>query len=666
MGKQGRRIAERRIIFAVATFTILATVCTTTEQRAPIELRSTSRAIDMIAAIDESPTTVGLADSNLTRLNDEDLIDKQLDMMQSMGVQNVQVGISWKELQLSDGGAFLWPTNKIDYVINEAHRRGMGILAVLHETPIWARLDPENTPPLSGMPNPTKFGQFAGAVAEKYEGKISAIEIWNEPNGRPFLNPVDPIGYTAMLKAAYEEIKAHDDPDDPDDDITVVAGVLGTGKSLDDGALFLNPIDFLTSMYDDADAQGSFDALSFHPYHFDIPFSEGADTEYSPILQLRDLRALMQANGDGDLRVWATEYGVPTAPFDPTHPFDYNSPDKQAEFIEDFLNNWQKEEGTGPIFIYSTRDLETGAPGNEDNFGIFTTDWTAKPAVKVISDFINGLEPDNPILDLIRNIISGIVDITAAVIEGAVDLFVGVVDALVTATVWVVKTIAEVTVNVVQGIVELTSKVVHGIADAVVNTVTWVVDKVKSCLGIESSAPAQSRMGTAATVLTVDEPELAGADLQKSVEFAGPDGFEVQLVEDTLDQPELIRSEEVRSEVVEPEVTDTGLINVQVTGTEVTMTEVPQTEIIEPEAALPETEEPEVPETELIEKPTAPGDEVTEFDTEDVEDSQVPAVTPQTTTTTTTRTLNTVDKDPEPSPDGADQNVTGDNDGAPE
>ncbi|WNG82530.1 cellulase family glycosylhydrolase [Mycobacterium sp. ITM-2016-00316] len=366
---------------------MLATVCATTEQRPPIDLRASSHAIDMVAAIEESPTTIGLADSNLVRLDNEDLIDQQLDMMQALGVQNVRIGISWISTQFSEDGSFFWGAT--DYVINEAHRRGMGVLGVLHETPAWA-----GSPPLSGVPNLDAFGRFAGAVAERYEGKISALEVWNEPNGRFFLNPVDPAAYTGMVKAAYAAIKAHDDPRDPDDDITVVAGVLGSGRTLGDN-FTMNPIDFLQGMYD-ADAHGYFDAFSFHPYHYDIPFSEGATQSDSPILQLRAIRELMEQYGDGDLKVWASEYGLPTTPFDPLHPLLYNSPEKQAEFLADFLASWQRENGTGPIFIYSTRDINSGSASDQDNFGIWYTDWTEKPAVQVIRDFLEDLRARQP------------------------------------------------------------------------------------------------------------------------------------------------------------------------------------------------------------------------------------------------------------------------------
>ncbi|MDZ7883099.1 MAG: cellulase family glycosylhydrolase [Mycobacterium sp.] len=622
MGRQALRNIQQRAIVTVSSALVLATVCATTEQRPPIALRA-SYAIDMVAAIEESPTTIGLADSNLVRLDNEDLINQQLDMMQALGVQNVRIGISWISTQFNEDGSFFWGAT--DYVINEAHRRGMGVLGVLHETPAWA-----GSPPLSGVPNLDAFGRFAGAVAERYEGKISALEVWNEPNGRFFLNPVDPAAYTGMVKAAYSAIKAHDDPDDPDDDITVVAGVLGSGRTLGDN-FTMNPIDFLQGMYD-ADAHGYFDAFSFHPYHYDIPFSEGATQSDSPILQLREIRALMEQYGDGDLKVWASEYGLPTTPFDPLHPLLYNSPEKQAEFLADFLASWQREDGTGPIFIYSTRDINSGSTSDQDNFGIWYTDWTEKPAVQVIRDFLEDLEPDNPILDAIRNVMNRVVEITGEVINDVVDFVVWGVEAFIDVTVWAVKTIAEVTINVVEGLVDLTSRVVHGIADAIVNSVNWVVEKVRSCLGIEPTAPELNRVIPAAMASGIDD--VAEADGPS----ASSDPLESEVVELTAGEPEVVEPDVVQvdaveADVVEADVVEADVVEADVVEADVVEVDVVEVGVVEPEVTEPESTEPEVAETEALDSEEA--------EQTPAEEAETAPVTPRARQTTTTRTVKT-------------------------
>ncbi|MCV7354654.1 family 1 glycosylhydrolase [Mycolicibacterium fluoranthenivorans] len=475
--------------------------------------------VALMGAIDDSPTTVGLADSNLARLGDEAAIAKQLDMMQSIGIKNVRIGVSWATLQPRQGGGYNWGLTNYDYIVDQALKRGMGVLGVLHETPTWAgdRLG-------SGMPTDvTTFGNFTAEVAAHFEGRVADYEVWNEPNAKFFLDPVSPANYTSLLKEAYTRIKG------VDQDITVIGGVLGFGFTLtspDGTTRTMNPVDFLDGMYA-AGAHGYFDALSFHPYKPDIRFSDQEGNALTPLAQLEQMRQLMEQYGDGALKVWATEYGLPTVPGE-------ISQEQQADFIKDFLNNWGKVDGTGPIFIYTARDLDTGSSNEQDNYGIWETDWTPKLAVEVIKDFIAS-QNGNPIVDFIRNAIVNLAKITGVVIKGIANATVRVVNALVDATVWVVKAIAKVTGAVVNGIVDVTKR----IATAICNTVHAVVDRIQdvfnrndtlqaptSLAGARSLNTAAARLATTAAEVgtaTVPKDQQSGttaADLDKVSEVA--------------------------------------------------------------------------------------------------------------------------------------------------
>jgi hypothetical protein len=64
---------------------------------------------------------------------------------------------------------------------------------------------------------------------------------------------------------------------------------------------------------------------------------------------------------------------------------------QQAAFIHDFVVSWQNVAGAGPMFIYTTRDSYTGGFDDEQNFGLFTTNWTPKDAVATVEELINQL-----------------------------------------------------------------------------------------------------------------------------------------------------------------------------------------------------------------------------------------------------------------------------------
>ncbi|MCV6978957.1 cellulase family glycosylhydrolase [Mycolicibacterium pulveris] len=365
----------------------------------------------LTAGIVESGTTVGIADSDLWGLATPDgkldtaAVNRHLDEMQALGVNTVRVVLPWRGNEPFRPGTFppgveeaAWARS--DFIINAAAERDMAVLAVLAHGPDWAGVDPNIDWSLIGFeepPQPELFGEYAGRVAARYGEKIAAYEIWNEPNyARAWAPTIDPAAYTAILQAGYDAIKNAngDDPNDP----LVVAGVLGAVIS---SPITLDPATFVEGMYASG-AQGYFDALSFHPYHYTLKFSQGVRNDFwrAPLEQLIEIRQLMIDNGDKALKIWATEYGLPT--------FGDNAvtEEHQAEFIEDFLNAWKNlkdADGTsyaGPSFIYTLRDrLVNGVLTPNTSFGIFNVDWTAKLAAQVIKDFIEENQvppPDEP------------------------------------------------------------------------------------------------------------------------------------------------------------------------------------------------------------------------------------------------------------------------------
>ncbi len=88
----------------------------------------------------------------------------------------------------------------------------------------------------------------------------------------------------------------------------------------------------------------------------------------------------MDANGDTDKLIWATEYGMPTTG-------SYTEA-MQSEFLQDFLEAWSTLTGVGPMFIYSLVDQDTGDGNIEDNWGLYTDDWTAKDAAAVLAAWL--------------------------------------------------------------------------------------------------------------------------------------------------------------------------------------------------------------------------------------------------------------------------------------
>ncbi|MCT7371901.1 hypothetical protein A7R75_23145 [Mycolicibacterium llatzerense] len=325
-------------------------------------------AVELAASItsDGSSQTVGVADAYLYTLNQTQLVN-QLNEIRSLGVTDLRIVVPWIYIQPTSATTYNW--SQMDNVINTAHAMGFTMTASITGNPTW------DGTPLVGVPNPNTYATFAAAVAQRYAGQVSAYEVWNEPNAAEFLAPSDPAAYTAMLKAAYTAIKA------VNPSATVIAGVLGAIATVP--GISLAPQQFLAGMYA-AGAQGFFDALSFHPYNYTLPFSAGAGIANSPLEQVKALYALMAANGDAAKQIWATEFGNPTMP-------GGISQTQQAQMLQDFVTAWSKLSFAGPSFVYTAADLNTGYLLDENNLGLFTTDGIPKLAAQTLAALIKQL-----------------------------------------------------------------------------------------------------------------------------------------------------------------------------------------------------------------------------------------------------------------------------------
>jgi VCBS repeat-containing protein len=334
---------------------------TTATVKVPIAPPSTAA-----SAIDQRGTTVAMNVQEMYYYSQADT-NKALDLLKANGVDTIRILIPWAGVE-PDDEKYDW--SDIDRMVNAAVARNIKVLGVLNTTPDWAVAPGQ--PALSGRPgDPQQFADYAGLVATRYAGKVSAYEIWNEPNGVQFWAPKpDAAQYTALLKAAYPVLKA------ADPNAVVVAA--GLGAVISAGNLTIDPVTYLQQMYT-AGAAGNFDALSYHPYLYTKLFSTPSPYPSAPINQVEALHDLMVTNGDGNKKIWATEYGEPAG---------LVSEASQASYIGDFLRTWRDLDYAGPAFIHTIRDYTSSSP-NSATFGVFRNDWSAKPAVGLIKTVIN-------------------------------------------------------------------------------------------------------------------------------------------------------------------------------------------------------------------------------------------------------------------------------------
>jgi YVTN family beta-propeller protein/VCBS repeat-containing protein len=318
------------------------------------------------SSIDQRATTVAIAAPDMYFYTQAEL-DQAFGKLQASGINTVRVLMPWAGIEPTNDG---WRWTEADRLVTTANAHGIEILAVLNSTPGWAAAT--GTPALSGRPaSPQEFAEFAGAVATRYAGKIAAYEVWNEPNGQVFWAPApNAAQYTEILKAAYPAIKTADPAA-----IVVAAGL---GAVVDYGSYTTNPVRFVEEMYA-AGAAGYFDAMAFHPYLYTKTFTGTMATNPdSAANQLNRIHQLMVANGDGNKKIWVTEYGQPSA---------YAGDTVQAAYLADFLRAWRDLDYAGPAFIHTLRDYPNSDP-NQASFGLFRQDWSPKPVWYTVQDII--------------------------------------------------------------------------------------------------------------------------------------------------------------------------------------------------------------------------------------------------------------------------------------
>jgi hypothetical protein len=270
----------------------------------------------------------------------EEVADRDLKLVQEAGFRWVKQEFAWREIEGAGPGVFDW--SNTDRVMDQIDAYGLNVIARVGVQPEWAG----GAYPRVGPPDDYQtFVDFLHALATRYQDRIDAYQIWNEPNlarewGDRSPNPVE---YTELLKVAYQTIKAVD----PDAYI-ISAGLAPTTRS--DQVAMPDTV-FIQGMYD-AGAGPYFDLLGAHGAGYkappetdpevvaDDPALNNGDPSPRELRRIycfrhvEDLRAVMVANGDVDKRIVLLEFGWTT---DHRHKSPYYwhavSDQEQAEYL---------------------------------------------------------------------------------------------------------------------------------------------------------------------------------------------------------------------------------------------------------------------------------------------------------------------------------------------
>jgi hypothetical protein len=234
--------------------------------------------------------------------------------MARSGVEAVRVPIYWHAAQpyasfadvpdheadrFRDVGGVPTDFGPSDRAVGLAAARGLSVLAVVLQTPGWARkFDELWSPPR----DPEDYARFTAALVERYgpagsfwrertelpRRPVRSWQIWNEPGQRYFWAPQpSPSAYVALLRAARTAIKAAD-----------------PGAKIVLGGLNERAWKAIARIYA-AGGRGLFDVAAVHPFTLEV----------GNVLRIVGLvRRAMARAGDARVPLIVSELSWPTAP----------------------------------------------------------------------------------------------------------------------------------------------------------------------------------------------------------------------------------------------------------------------------------------------------------------------------------------------------------------
>lgn len=373
-----------------ATSSVVEDIATRTHQQLSEETIS-SVPVETPTQIDTqpsgNPSGLGIAAGGWLTSFDQGKLNQYFELLVSLGVGWVRWDVEWSIVQENGPRHYNWEGT--DRVAKTAQKYGIKSLAIITYTPKWARdalcLDSFFCAPA----DPKEFGRFAGEVASRYKDLITSWEIWNEPNllyNDRWGNEANVGKYADVLRGAYIEIKK------TNSSTIVMSG--GLAPSDDNKNRGIAPLTFLKSLYATGDNK-YFDAVALHPYSF--PVAPKYNAEWNSWQQMYSIRQFMVEQGEGDKKIWVTEYGAPTGgpgtereidQLEFEYEYDYMAEIAQEEMVEEAVTIYNNNDWMGQFFWYSLKDngIKNNTP--ENFFGLLRYDGSKKPAYDAFRVFM--------------------------------------------------------------------------------------------------------------------------------------------------------------------------------------------------------------------------------------------------------------------------------------
>jgi hypothetical protein len=215
---------------------------------------------------------------------------------------------AWEDIQPIEGE---WIWTRADEIVDLAEDNEVRIVARLTNTPGWVHpgMDIDNNGIHDAPPDDfNQFAEYCGVVASRYQGRISAYQVWNEPNLSREWGGAEPnaADYVQLLAGCSAAIRLADP-----NAVIISAGLSPTGTHSE---LAHRDDLYLQEMYD-ADFQQYVDAVGVHaPGFSDVAYGpDDAERDgrgrWATFRRVEDMRLIMVRNGDAARQMAILEMG---------------------------------------------------------------------------------------------------------------------------------------------------------------------------------------------------------------------------------------------------------------------------------------------------------------------------------------------------------------------
>ncbi len=283
--------------------------------------------------------------------------------------------------------------DKYDNIVDIVDEYDMRLMVRLSNPPAWthASEDAGDKGPPDDLDD---YINFVATVGERYQGRITHYQIWNEPNIYPEWgnNDVDPLAYTEMLCRSYDTLKAIDP------EIVVVSGAIAPTVSMN--YRDLNDFIYLQLMLD-AGAGECFDVLAMQGYGLNSGPTDRrlrpTTVNFNRVLYVRDM---LVNHGLEHKPVWISEAAWNPVPPDVPdisgrETYGVVTEEQAARYMVRAYERQQQEWPYTGVMFYWFFKRASDAERNQSwyYFRMTEPDFTPLPIYDAIRDYTSNLTP---------------------------------------------------------------------------------------------------------------------------------------------------------------------------------------------------------------------------------------------------------------------------------